>query len=68
MIIGILILAASFIWMEIAERRIQEWEKKMNEWRERMSKEQLSFSMMWTKSRPEIVIKELKITARSKSN
>ncbi|WP_345826945.1 DUF5052 family protein (plasmid) [Bacillus paralicheniformis] len=27
-IIGILILAAPFVWMEIAERRIQEWEKE----------------------------------------
>ncbi|TWK94913.1 hypothetical protein CHCC20327_4600 [Bacillus licheniformis] len=28
LIIGIVILAAPFIWMEIAERRIQEWEKE----------------------------------------
>ncbi|ARC60445.1 hypothetical protein BaDB11_01803 [Bacillus licheniformis] len=28
LIIGILILAALFVWMEIAERRIQEWEKE----------------------------------------
>lgn len=28
LITGILIFAAPFIWMEIAERRIQEWEKE----------------------------------------
>ncbi|ARC63875.1 hypothetical protein B14_00850 [Bacillus licheniformis] len=28
LIIGIVILAAPLIWMEIAERRIQEWEKE----------------------------------------
>ncbi|MGX1080338.1 Uncharacterised protein [Bacillus licheniformis] len=28
LITGILIIAAPFIWMEIAERRIQEWEKE----------------------------------------
>lgn len=28
LIIGIVILIAPFIWMEIAERRIQEWEKE----------------------------------------
>ncbi len=26
--IGFIILAAPFIWMEIAERRIEEWEKE----------------------------------------
>ncbi|AXF90060.1 hypothetical protein BLDA23_18020 [Bacillus licheniformis] len=28
LIIGIVILAAPFIWMEIVERQIQEWEKE----------------------------------------
>ncbi|AOP16137.1 Uncharacterised protein [Bacillus licheniformis] len=28
LIIGIVILAAPLIWMEIMERRIQEWEKE----------------------------------------
>ncbi|PRS18588.1 hypothetical protein C6W27_01595 [Bacillus paralicheniformis] len=28
LIIGIVILATPFIWMEIVERRIQEWEKE----------------------------------------